>query len=157
MLFVQGFGSDDEVIDGHDLAGYTPLQFPQVTVAGEHDVIGLDRAVIGLHAVRAAFGISFDDGRLVQSCAGLDGRVGEAERVIERVQMTCAHVEAATIIGIATDQFSHFIAFEVADLLVLVVFAQVVDVSTRIVGIGGFMVGVCDSRFQVTVDAVPGD
>ncbi len=53
-LGAQGFGCNDEVVDGHDTARHVLLERAEVAVATEHHMACPDRGIVGLHGCRVA-------------------------------------------------------------------------------------------------------
>jgi hypothetical protein len=117
-------------------------------------VLGLDHADVGLHAVGLAFLVAGHRGIAVNPGARGQCRIGETERVVERMQMRGAHIEVTAMVTVAANQLSHAVLFEEFDLAVVVFPLQEVDVFPAFPYVLGLVQGVGDTRFQVAIDAV---
>ncbi len=97
-------GGDHEIGDRHDLAGDPGLQPAEIGVAAEHGMVRLDPA--GLGRDRDLGAVVVDLGRravLEHLHAGRLRRLGEAQRVVQRMQMPAAAILDAAEIEVAGD------------------------------------------------------
>jgi hypothetical protein len=150
----QRLGGEDVVVDRHDLAGDAPLQPFQVTVAGEHQKTRPDPPPSG---GGAGLGAALDPGDravLEDPGAGLAGGAGQAEGVVERVQVAGAAVQRTAVIDSGAQHVGELVPRHGADVRIIVAGAQFLGLGRKHGGIARLVGDVQGARLEVAADIV---